>query len=44
MPGKVIGETLNLGYAGTPARMSDCVIAPMLTPPPTPATSPMASL
>ncbi len=28
MPGKVIGEFLNCGYAGTPSRMSDCVIAP----------------
>lgn len=28
MPGKVIGESLNFGYAGTPSRMSDCVIVP----------------
>lgn len=30
MPGHVIGENLNFGFAGTPSRMSDCVIAPYL--------------
>ena len=28
MPGKVIGEKLNYGYAGTPSRMPDCIIVP----------------
>ncbi|MBQ9211089.1 MAG: hypothetical protein IJ153_10950 [Clostridia bacterium] len=28
MPGKVIGDKLPIGYAGTPSRMSDCVIDP----------------
>ena len=28
MPGKVIGERLNYGYAGTPSRMPDCIIVP----------------
>lgn len=28
MPGKVIGDKLPRGFAGTPSRMSDCVIAP----------------
>ena len=30
MPGKVIGDSLPIGFAGNPSRMSDCVIAPYL--------------
>ena len=32
MPAKVIGKFLNFGFAGTPSRMSDCVIAPYTFP------------
>ena len=30
MPGKVIGNSLPIGFAGNPSRMSDCVIAPYM--------------
>lgn len=30
MPGKVIGNSLPIGFAGNPSRMSDCVITPYL--------------